>query len=350
MEVQVNMNTKIRGFLDKHPQIDYFQKMLRYANNSEFRKSVLKLYNSPDFLELSSYGEENKGKIIYAIEYDNPKSGFYAVYKNILEYLFFCDYHGLVPVIKYPSHWLDSDMENPFETYFEQPSGIQWGVFQSRSVVHAKYYHRYLIHQILGTGTYYNDTEREIKEFGRLKSKYLRYLPSIQARLDKEVSELFKQKKVLGVHIRGTDYKREFNGHPIYVGIQDYLMKIDKVLGEHYDAIFLATDDQNAVNVVREKFKRVELLSFDSFRSDGNVSVAMLKSNRENHKELLGYEVIRDAVALSLCDGFIGNLSMVSLAAQIEAEARDHKFIDKIILTNGINNNSRKLSDFERKL
>ena len=121
------MNAIIRKFLNQHPKMDYFQKVLRYASNSEFRNSVLRLYNSPDFLELSSYGDENKGKIIYAIEYSNSKSGFYAVYKNILEYLFFCDYHGLIPVIKYPSGWLYSEAENPFETYFEQPSGICWG-------------------------------------------------------------------------------------------------------------------------------------------------------------------------------------------------------------------------------
>ena len=40
------MNMRIRNFLDRHPIIDYFQKVLRYANNSEFRNSVLKLYNN----------------------------------------------------------------------------------------------------------------------------------------------------------------------------------------------------------------------------------------------------------------------------------------------------------------
>lgn len=225
------------------------------------------------------------------------------------------------------------------------------GVYHSRSVVLAKYYHRYLIHDILETGTYYNDTEKEIKEFGRLKRKYLHYKSDVQNRLTSEISPLFGQKEVLGVHIRGTDYKREFDGHPTYVGIQDYIKEIDKLInGKQYNAIFLATDDQKAVDTIRDKFKTVEFLNFDSFRSDGNVSVAMLDSNRENHKELLGYEVIRDVVALSLCDGFIGNLSMVSLAAQIEAEANNHEFADKVVLTNGINNNDRKLADFERKL
>lgn len=218
-------------------------------------------------------------------------------------------------------------------------------------MVFAKYYHRYLIHDILGTGTYYSDTEKEIKEFGRLKRKYLHYKPDVQMRLTSDIKSLFEQKTVLGVHIRGTDYKRASNGHPTYIGIQDYIKEIDKIInGKHYDSIFLATDDQNAVDVVRDKFKTIKFLNFNSFRSDGNVSVAMLDSNRENHKELLGYEVIRDVVALSLCDGFVGNLSMVSLAAQIEAEADNHEFVDKIVLTNGINNNDRKLSDFERKL
>ena len=203
----------------------------------------------------------------------------------------------------------------------------------------------------MGTGTYYNDTEKEIKKFGRLKRKYLHYKPDVQMRLTSDIKSLFEQKTVLGVHIRGTDDKRAFNGHPTYIGIQDYIKEIDKIInGKHYDSIFLATDDQNAVDVVRDKFKTIKFLNFNSFRSDGNVSVVMLDSNRENHKELLGYKVIRDVVALSLCDGFVGNLSMVSLAAQIEAEADNHEFVDKIVLTNGINNNDRKLSDFERKL
>ena len=225
------------------------------------------------------------------------------------------------------------------------------GVLHSCSVVYAKYYHRYLVHDVLGTGTYYKDTEKEIKEFGRLRRKYLSYSLDIQTRLKADIVSLFSQKKILGVHIRGTDYKREFNGHPVFVEIQDYIREINQVFNNHcYDAIFLATDDQAAVDFIHNKFKSVELLNFNSFRSDGDVSVAMLKSNRENHKELLGYEVIRDVVALSLCSGFIGNLSMVSLAAQIEAEANNHEFIDKIILTNGINNNDKNLSDYEKNL
>lgn len=71
----------------------------------------------------------------------------------------------------------------------------------------------------MGTGTYYNDTEKEIKEFGRLRRKYLHYKPDVQMRLTSEIKSLFEQKTVLGVHIRGTDYKRAFNGHPTYIGI-----------------------------------------------------------------------------------------------------------------------------------
>lgn len=343
---------RMRIFLNKHPIIDYLQRVLRYANKERFRNSVLKIYNSPNYLDIHSNGIDNTGVIIYAIEYTNNKSGFYAVYKNILEDLFFCDYYGLVPVIKYPSNWLYSDgSDNPFEAFFEQPCGIHWNeVMSSRSVVYADRYQRDLVHNFFGTDTYYCDTDNEIREFGRLRKKYLHYKAEIQGALEKEIQDLFGGKKVLGVHIRGTDYKRAFSDHPTYVSVQDYIASIHKILKKGYEALFIATDDQNAVNLISEEFKTTEILFFSVFRSKGDISVAMIKSERKNHKVLLGYEVIRDVVALSLCSGFIGSMSMVSLAAQIEAVANDNVYEDKIILTKGINTNSNRIEEFEKKM
>ena len=351
-QITMNISKMIRIFLDKHPQIDYLQKVIRHSNKNDFRNTVLKLYKSPDYFEIQSNGSDNPGKIIYAIEYTNNMSGFYAVYKTILEYLFFCDYYGLIPVIKYPSDWLYSNgEENPFELFFKQPCGIGWEEVQkSRSVVYAKSFHCVLAHDILGSGTYYQYTENEIKEFGRLRKKYLHYSDEVGKALKKDIAELFGTKKILGVHIRGTDYKRAFNGHPTYVNVNDYIDTIHKVIERDYENIFIATDDQNVLEQIREEFNTINILTFQSFRSSGDVSVAMIKLERQNHGMLLGYEVIRDVVALATCAGFIGSLSMVSLAAQVEAVANNHEFEDKIVLTNGINKNNNHISKYEKQL
>jgi len=58
---------------------------------------------------------------------------------------------------------------------------------------------------------------------------------------------------------------------------------------------------------------------------------------RENNKFLLGYEVLRDMTALSLCDGLIATYSNISLAAEINKISREEKYEYKYIFNPEVN-------------
>ena len=83
--------------------------------------------------KLVRFGSANKDKIIYYIK-DNDQNvdnlGFFAMYRRWLEYLYFADICGYVPVICTDSQFAYKEREavhgttNPFEYYFEQPAAI----------------------------------------------------------------------------------------------------------------------------------------------------------------------------------------------------------------------------------
>lgn len=78
----------------------------------------------------------------------------------------------------------------------------------------------------------------------------------------------------------------------------------------------------------------------DVERGSTNKSVAFCKNNREQHKYLLGLEVIRDMYTLSKCDSLIAGVSQVPICAQINKISRGEKYEVVKIIDKGINRNS----------
>ncbi|QAA34730.1 O-fucosyltransferase family protein [Clostridium manihotivorum] len=350
------MNKVIREFLDSHPKLDYIQRVIRYYRNSEFREDVLAWHDNPGIIKIDSYGNKNSDIIIYYIEIDNPKSGFFAVYKNLLEHLVFADRYNMIPLVKFPSGWLYSDDiredSNPFEEYFIQYSNLSIDdVFVSQNVVKACYYHKNLVNDGENNGTYYVDTDEKLKILGNINSKYIKLIPRIEEEINEQVKSIINEKKVLGVHIRGTDYKKMFNGHPTYITPDEYALEVNKAFDSGlYEAIFLATDDSSVIEKFSELYGEKLLFYKDVSRSDGEVSVSMINQNSKNSKHMLGVEVIRDMVTLSHCNGIIGNLSMVCTCAQIAKYGRNEVYDTKVILSKGLNQNNNQLTSFEKSL
>ena len=76
--------------------------------------------------------------------------------------------------------------------------------------------------------------------------------------LDMEyLCEGWKKKKILGVHIRGTDYALQWLNHPNMVTADEFLEAIDEALVKYdyeYEYIFLATDDENRLAVLKGRY------------------------------------------------------------------------------------------------
>lgn len=327
----------------KIEKLQFVMYCLGKSKDSRFMKRVMVLENEQNLVELKRNGEQSDN-IYYFIDMKEINTGFFAVYNKLLAFLYFADYYGLKPVIRfdnsfpYAENTLVNGTNNPYEYYFKQPLDIMpENLDDKKCVLVCRKENSYLINQLSESANGYSKSELCIDALARISGKYIQFNEQVEMQLQKDCI-IPEKKKVLGVHVRGTDFKRNYNGHPIQVEIDDYLSEALKVFGKrNYDNIFLATDDLSAIQRFKEEFGNKLLIYEDAVRSDGDDSVMNSQNIRENHHYLLGYEVLRDMYSLALCDGLVAGLSQVSYAARIQKKSAGKEYLDISILNKGIN-------------
>lgn len=297
------------------------------------------------------YGMLNKNKIIYYIELGNGEWGFFAVYRALLEALYFADIRGMLPVIRYRENFLYAEKNaingttNPFEYYFVQPSFIKvQDAKKSYKVVVSVPEHTEMV-RLVFTGEFasYHANSLYLKQLARIQNKYIRLNENTSNFVKQGLQAIIGNNKVLGVHLRGTDFKKNYNIHPVYIKENEYIEAIKEAIKEDgWEKIFLATDDLAALDVCKHEFGDKLVYYEDVYRTQKAHSVAFSHDNRENHKYRLGLEVLRDAYTLAACDGLIAGISQVSISAQIIKLSQKKKYSYIKILDKGINENNRK--------
>lgn len=94
------------------------------------------------------------------------------------------------------------------------------------------------------------NTKEEIQKrrviFNSIINKYLKLKPNVENKINSFANDHFLNKKILGVHLRGTD-------HPFKQPIEVYVNEIKK-LEPMYDKIFVASDEQGRVDAVINAF------------------------------------------------------------------------------------------------
>lgn len=144
--------------------------------------------------------------------------------------------------------------------------------------------------------------------------KYIPFNPRVQGILDAIPVE--KYATCLGVHYRGTDGV----GHTEFVAVEKYLKATEEEFATgDYEAIFLATDQTNIVDIFREKFEGVEVYCYDHQRTMSNAGLHYSIQAQPNSPEriLAGDEVLIDATTLSMCKTMIGKSSNITNYARI---------------------------------
>lgn len=300
-------------------------------------------------MQIKHYGVLNKDKTIYHITEANKNLGFFAMYRYWLEYLYFADVCGYTPVINPGPEFAYREKEkvngtkNPFEYYFVQPSQISvQSAKLSRNVVDAEVFHRQMV-ELVFTGRYchYKANKRYMLELARIVGKYIRFNHPAWEYISNGMDTLQMQgEKVLGVHIRGTDFRSNYNNHPIYINEDECFKEIDLLLHKNsYTKIFVATDDGRILKNFTGRYGDRLCYYSDVMRSYKNQSVAFSKSSREKHKYLLGLEVIRDMYTLSVCSGLVAGISQVAICARINKLSRQEQYENIKIIDKGLNQN-----------
>lgn len=237
--------------------LEFLRQYQLHGEEEEFKKMVLEGYHNPDFLELRSCGDDYHGKVVYHIGAYGCEVGFFAEFIFLLMRLYFAEDRGFLPYVYWGDDFLYYEAgereQNAFLHYFCPVSEVTSSE-NAAHVIMATHYHIMDVQKRLNTHGYIV-SEEYMDACSSMIKKYIRYNEKTQAYLEKGYEQLIGDKKALAVHFRGTDYRRQYNNHPVFVTIEEEIEKARELYNaKGYETIFLATDEQEAVEAFRKEF------------------------------------------------------------------------------------------------
>lgn len=328
-------------------KLKFWNRCRIHRKEPEFLEHVLDAYRNPDYLHLYTYGDDYKGETIYLVDEQGNGVGFFAELGVTLIKLYFADERGFTPYVHWGKNYLYYEQggingeENAFLYYFMQASHVE-KIDKARHLVKSEMRHYEQVKALFGAVSY-EVSEEYVDAMAQMMKKYIRYNEKTEKYLKQHREELLGDKKTLGVHYRGTDFRKQYNNHPVAVQVEQTIEAVKKLFDKKgYEQIFLATDENEAVRRFKEVFgDRVKFYQ-DTYRDEGgDDSIAFSKSDRAHHKYLLGLEVLRDEYTLVCCDGLVCGYSNVTFIARIMRRGWLEKdYQDYVLIDNGIYHNN----------
>ncbi|MDO8483137.1 MAG: glycosyltransferase [bacterium] len=184
-----------------------------------------------------------------------------------------------------------------------------------------------------------SENKTHLELFNQVIKDRVRIKQEILGKAEAYLQEHFTNKKIIGVHFRGTDVWKSVGGmtNNIFRKAypEEYFPVIDGLLENGYDNIFLATDEEAVYLQFKERYG-LKLLSYSKHRStDKRVIVHYLTEKQSATKyaftkKELGEEVIIDCVLLSKSDFFLYGDSNVSTVVKFFNAYMQSKNMDLI--------------------
>ncbi len=322
------MRLKIRSIICPNQVHDYF------SGNYPFRLKEL-----PN-LKLKSFGDKNPDKFFYVIWRDNIGSGFFANLNGFLAHLEFAKKMNFIPVIdceNFPTIYNTANpinnSKNSWQYYFHQPSSYSLEeVYQSKNVFFSSGF------EVNIEASIENRSDKKLRSNRQIFLEDVRLQDNVKQELAKYDQYFSDNKKILGVHIRGKDMNTT-QLHPFGPTMEQIFRYTDEMLSKYkIDKIFLACEDLNCFEIFLKKYGD-KTFFIDVFRLKKYNSFNI--NPRENHRYLLGLEVLVEAILLSKCSHFLRGPSNI---ANFSASIGNHEAIYNI--SNGVNFKKRYLARF----
>ena len=243
--------------------------------------------------------------------------GFFSNFMAALNMLGWCERHKMIPVIywdrKFPYRYPNEQdgVGNAWEYYFKPVSGMR---YENGDRV----YRRSLAPDGLG----FNYRPRECSKLllqkywgNALIKKYVVIKEHIQKKVDLFVEKHFKGKKVIGIHLRGTDKRQEVKP----VAPEVIFHTANQFKGY---AFFVATDEQRLLDLALKSLNG-PVIYYDAYRSGSKKPVHVDGCTPER-----GEEVLIEVLLLSKCDKLIHTCSNVSCAAIFFNPSLEHILLE----------------------
>ena len=337
----------IKEKLKNDKKLYVIYRALKYKEYSEY---CFDYYKNGQIFRFQKYGEEYPGKNIYYIHEGSSAQGFFSILTWTLRRLEVAEKFGFTPVVTWD---VDSPVNanqhpNPFLLYFSPVSEIDYQLAEKGDSVA---YARQFDCAYGSPAGSYEFTQDEIRRLAKIFGKYINIRPDVMQQLNKDITALvdFNCEKVLGVHVRGADWRKvQLKGHPIAFTEQDYLDAASDIMENNsYDKVFLATDSESTISLFREKFGD-KLVMFSALRTqEGDSSLVIFDKNNDAFQ--MSYEVLRDAYTLASCESLLCGLSYVSYIARIMKQSTGLGFTELRVLDKGKAQNGISLQEAERK-
>lgn len=335
----------IKKKLEKSPLLSTIAQLIKYRNDAEYIALAQGLRNNPNIIELKQqFSRYDEHKTVCLIKAGSKADGFFACVRWALDGIYFCDTFGFIPYIVFDesSPYKDSSMPanvNPFMYYFNEPYEVDID-----SVHYIKYNNRNrLFAEKLNGGVNYSVTREYIEIMGALMKKYLHFNSATLSRIGEEIGRRKIDESLLGVHIRGTDYKDNYKNHPKYIGPQEYYPLIDAAINQYgFKGIFLATDDKDILDEFVCHYGEGEVhYAINATRSSG-LSGIHTAGAASPYK--LGLDVVYDMCSLAKCGGIISGMSQVGLCARVYKKSTNESFLYDKIIDCGVNQTGKSFA------
>ena len=205
-----------------------------------------------------SRGAEYPDKKFYIIRRHSREAGLFSFFITNLGSIVKAVDEGYIPVIdmmNYPNSLIPESMvgkHNAWDDYFFQPSD-----YSMEDIARAKNIRLGSINAPEEYPDYNIFNNKEKMELWRRYSKeFMMVLPEHISSAESYIEDKFKGRRILGVLIRGTDYKNKRpSGHPIQPSIDMVIDRCRQVLKQKKcEYIYLATEDEEAYRDLSEAF------------------------------------------------------------------------------------------------
>ena len=246
-------------------------------------------------------GNLNPDRVFYIIQ-RYPGTGIFSNLSFVINHIKIALDMGFIPIVDMENHTNIYNENkkifntyNSWEYYYEQicPYTLE-EVYKSKNI-------------IITSSIFYSEIDfcyniTDKKELLDIFYKYIKVKRNKFKTIQYLKKKLFHNKRVLGVHFRGTGYKYGRNAYPLTVN--QMINKINKILStENYDKIFLMTEDSYNFNKIKEYFGEKVISLSTTVRGKTSLEVYD-KYPRDRHRYKLGRDVLIETYLLSYCDGF----------------------------------------------
>ena len=303
------------------------------------RKNKLKIIDKFDLdYKIKTFGNKNKHLTFYVIQ-RSPGGGMFSNLCFVIHHLSIANELGFIPVIDmenfatiYNENIKIKNSFNSWDYYFEPVSKYKLiDVYKSKKVIITS-------SKTMGI-KYFDGFEYFSKKHKKIIKKYIKFKNFLITKKKIFLKNNFYNKKILGVHFRGTDYKN-MERHPLPATKKQIYSKIKKIQKKYnYDKIFLVTEEKDYFNFLSKEFNN--LFIYPSILTDKKQ--LFFEKNIKSLRYKIGEENIINMMLLSSTNHILGISSHMINSAMFFSKR-------KILLTkidNGNNSNNIFFAQFK---